>query len=243
MRRRRTVLLALALLLTTVCTVLGSVGYAVKREPDFYSRSPCPADWDTRQKAARMVTRVLDLKNDIRSKSEWGDTFTADDLNCFFVENMGHKGGFSSLLPERFHSPRVAIDGDRLKIGFRYGEGFWSTVISLELRVWLVADETNVVAVELCDLRAGGLPFGSQSILDWIAEAARDSNVEVTWYRHKSNPVGLFRFYANQPQPPTQILTLEVKDGTFTVAGRSASDQPPGAQTALAPLLKGLASE
>ena len=36
-------------------------------------------------------------------------------------ENMGRKGGFSSLLPERFHSPRVAIDGDRLKLGFRYG--------------------------------------------------------------------------------------------------------------------------
>ena len=106
-----------------------------------------------------------------------------------------------------------------------------------------MADQTNVVAVELCDLRAGGLPFGSQSILDWIAEAARDSNVEVTWYRHKSNPVGLFRFYANQPQPPTQILTLEVKDGTFTIAGRSLSDQPLLQQTAFAPLLKGQATE
>src|SRR5205823_5767115 len=240
---RRTVLVSLTLLLGPVCAALGSVGYAVKREPDFYCRLPCPPEWDTREKATKLVTRVQDLKNDIRSKPEWGDTFTAHDLNCFFVESMGRKGALSSMLPERFHSPRVAIEGDRLKLGFRYGEGFWSTVISLELRVWLVANETNVVAVELCDLRAGGLPFGSQSILDWIAEAARDSNVEVTWYRHKSNPVGLFRFYANQPQPPTQILTLEVKDGTFTIAGRSLSDQPPLNQTALAPLLRGPATE
>jgi hypothetical protein len=242
MRRRRTVLLSLTLLVGTVCTVLGSFGYAVKREPEFYSRSPCPADWDTREKATKLVTRVQDLKNDIRSKPEWGDTFTAHDLNCFFVESMGRKGALSSMLPERFHSPRVAIEGDRLKLGFRYGEGFWSTVISLELRVWLVANETNLVAVEVCDLRAGGLPFGSQSILDWIAEAARDSNVEVTWYRHKSNPVGLFRFYADQPRPVSQILTLEVKDGTFTVAGRSFLDQPV-ATTALAPPVRGPGTE
>jgi hypothetical protein len=243
MRRRRTVLITLTLLVGTVATVLGSVGYAVKREPDFYSRLPCPVDWDTREKAANLVTRVQDLKNDVRSKLEWGDTFTADDLNCFFVEGMGRKGALASMLPERFHSPRVAIDGDRLKLGFRYGEGFWSTVISLELRVWLVANETNLVAVEVCDLRAGGLPFGSQSILDWIAEVARDSHVEVTWYRHKGNPVGLFRFYADQPRPVSQILTLEVKDGTFTVAGRSFLDQPTATTALVPPLLKGPGTE
>jgi hypothetical protein len=242
MRRRRTVLISLALLVGTVCSVLGSVGYAVKREPDFYARNPCPADWDTREKAAKLVTRAQDLMNDVVSKREWGDTFTADDLNCFFVEGMGRKGTLASMLPERYHSPRVAIDGDRLKLGFRYGEGFWSTVISLELRVWLVENETNLVAVEVCELRAGGVPFGSQSILDWIAESARAWNVEVTWYRHKSNPVGLFRFYANQPRPSSQILTLEVKDGTFTVAGRSFLDQPTVA-TALAPLPKGAGLE
>src|SRR5581483_6152302 len=68
MRRRRTVLVSLTLLVGTVCAAVGSVGYAVKREPDFYARSPCPADWDTREKAARLVTRVQDLKNDIQSK-------------------------------------------------------------------------------------------------------------------------------------------------------------------------------
>lgn len=242
MRRRRTVLVSLALLVGTLCAALGSVGYAVKAEPDFYGRMPCPTDWDTREKASKLVTRAQDLKNDIVSKREWGDTFTADDLNCFFVEGLGRKGVLASVLPDNFHSPRVAIDGDRLKFGFRYGEGFWSTVISLELRVWLVENETNLVAVEVCELKAGGVPFGSQSILDWIAEAARSWNVEVTWYRHKSNPVGLFRFYANQPRPSSQILTLEVKDGTFTVAGRSFLDQPAVASV-LAPPPKGAGTE
>ena len=59
-------------------------------------------------------------------------------------------------------------------------------------------------------LRAGQLPITSQSILDSIAEAARGSNIEVTWYRNGSNPVGLFRLYADQPRPAAQVLTLEV---------------------------------
>jgi hypothetical protein len=217
--------MTIALVLSVTAAVVGGLFLLVKREPGFYAATAGEAGWGSREKSARLVTRVQDLKNDIRSKPEWGDTFTTADLNCFFAENMSRKGGLCSILPDGFHSPRVAVDGDRLKMGFKYREGFWSTVVWVELRVWLVDKETNLVAVEVCDLRAGGLPIGSQSVLDAITEAARDSNIEVTWYRHKSNPVGLFRFYADQAQPTSQILTLEVKDGQLTVAGRTQLEQ------------------
>lgn len=229
MRRRRSVLLPLGLLTTLLGALGGVVLFLVKRDPAFYTAA-AEVEWESRGKAARLVTRVQDLKNDIVSKSEWGDTFTAADLNCFFAENMSQRGGLCALLPDGFHSPRVAIEGDRVKLGFRYGEGFWSAVVWVESRVWLVKDDTNVVAVEVCDLRAGALPGGSQSILDGITEAARGSNVEVTWYRHRGNPVGLFRLYADQPRPSSQIVTLEVRDGQVTVAGRSLLDQPVAGQ-------------
>lgn len=223
---RRSRWMALLLLVGGVGLCLGGLYYLAKREPDFYNRPPSPDGFETRERAAQLLTRVQGLKNEIRSRYEWGETFTAEDLNCFFAENMGHKGGLSALLPESVHSPRVAIDGDRLKIGFKYGAGFWSTVVWVELKVWLVKDEPNLVAVEVCDLRTGSLPIGSQSVLDSISESAREWNIEVTWYRNGSNPVGLFRFFANQVgQPSSQILTLEVKDGKITVAGRSAPDQ------------------
>jgi hypothetical protein len=225
---RRSRLLSLLLLVGGVGLCFGSVFYLAKREPDFYHRAPDPDEFETRERAAELLTRVQDLKNDIRSRSEWGETFSAEELNCFFVEKMGRKGGLASLLPASVHSPRVAIDGDHLKIGFKYGEGFWSTVVWVELKVWLVKDEPNLVAVEVCDLRTGSLPVGSQSVLDSISESAREWNIEVTWYRNGSNPVGLFRFFANQVgQPNSQILTLEVKDGKIVVAGRSATDHSP----------------
>lgn len=231
-------LLALALLLGGVSACLGSILYLAKREPAFYRDAPSLSEWDAREKSARLLTRMQDLKNEIRSKPEWGDTFTAEDLNCFFRENMSRRGGLCAILPEGFHSPRVAIEGDRLKLGFRYRDGFWSTVVWVELKIWLVANEVNLIAVEVCDLSAGSLPIGSQSILDAISEAARDSNIEVTWYRHKGNPVGLFRLYADQPRPAAQVLTLEVKDGNIVIAGRSFLDQPGAAPVGVTPTLR-----
>lgn len=225
---RRSRFKSLFILLGGLGLVFGGVFALAKREPDFYHRAPNPDDYETRERAAQLLTRVQDLKNEIRSQSDWGETFTAEDLNCFFVENMGKKGGLASLLPAKIHSPRVAIDGDRLKIGFKYGEGFWSTVVWVELKVWLVKDEPNLVALEVCDLRTGSLPVGSQSVLDSITESAREWNIDVTWYRNGSNPVGLFRFFANQAgQSGSQILTLQVADGKIVVAGRTPTDQSP----------------
>ncbi len=217
-------ILALLILLAAASAAFGGLVYSAKKEPPFYSAANHPGDWDTHERSGKLLTRVMDLQNDIRAKDEWGDTFSADDINAFFIENMGPKGRLAESLPKGFHSPRVAIQGDRLFLGVKYREGFWSTVSWLELKGWLVKDQTNVAAVEVCNLKAGGLPFGSQTLLDKIADVARESSIEVTWYRNKSNPVGLFKFFAKQPRLTSQVLTLEAKDGNLVVAGRSFLD-------------------
>ncbi|MFO0798178.1 MAG: hypothetical protein U0804_11940 [Gemmataceae bacterium] len=229
--RRRSKLLALLLLVGGLSAAAGAAVLTARAEPEFYARAGAPADWETRERAARLPTRLLDFKNEIRSKEVWGDTFTAAELNAFFAEHMCDRDGYGEVLPEKLHSPRVAVDGDRVKVGFRYGHGFWSSVVWVEFRVWLVAGESNLAAVEVCELRAGRLPLGTQSILDKVSEAAREWNIDVTWYRHEGNPVGLFKFFADQPlTPPTQVLTFEAADGKITVAGRSMLPAAPRAE-------------
>ena len=227
MRRRRPFFFALLILLAATGLVLGGLVFAGKREPAFYADANQPSDFDTHERSAKLLTRVMDLQGEIRAKEEWGDTLTADDINAFFIENLGPKGRLVDALPKGFHSPRISIEGDRLFLGVKYREGFWSTVIWLELKIWLVADQTNVAAVEVCNLKAGRLPFGSQSILDKLADVARESSIEVTWYRNKSNPVGLFKFFAKQPQATSQVLTLDVRDGKLMIAGKSYQDAGP----------------
>lgn len=200
---------------------LAAAFWLLKAEPEFYRQASPPDTYDTREKASHLVTRIQDLKYDIRTRPSWGVRVTAEELNCFFAETMGPRGSFAGWLPPGFHSPRVAIVGDRLYLGVRYGRGFWSTVVSLQLRIWLPAEEINVVAVEVCDLRLGRLGIAAQSILDALGEAARASHVNVDWYRHNGHPVGLFRFFPDQARPVSQILTLEVQNGQITLAGRT----------------------
>ena len=54
--------------------------------------------------------------------------------------------------------------GDRLKIGFKYGDGFWSTVVWVELKVWLVKDKPNLVAVEQMSSAAKSLASESEML-------------------------------------------------------------------------------
>jgi hypothetical protein len=235
LRRRRKLFLALTILASAVTAALLTLLYSAKHEPAFYAAANQPSDYDTHERSARMLTRVMELQNDIRARDEWGDSFSTEDLNAFFIENLGPKGRLVETLPKGFHSPRVAIEGDRLFLGVKYREGFWSSVVWLELKVWLVKDQTNLAAVEVCNLKAGTLPFNSQSILDKIADIARESSMEVTWYRHGSNPVGLFKFFAKQPRPTSQVMTLEVNDGKIMIAGRSFLEGAPAPPAAINP--------
>ena len=225
--RRRSVLLAVALVLGAAVVVAGGIGALLRHQPDFYTRPGCPDDFLVADHSAKVITKVQDLKNDIRLKSAWGATLGAEELNCFFREHMADGGGFAGALPPGCHEPRVAIDGDRLMFGLRYGAGFWSTVLWVELRAWLVKTEPNCLAVELTAIRAGAVPVNSQAVLDAITEAARDSNIDVSWYRSDGRPVGLFRFYADQVRPTTQILSFKIENGSLTVGGKSQVDSAP----------------
>jgi hypothetical protein len=223
--RRRSKLLAVALLLAALLTTGGVLGAMLKQVPAFYRDAATVSSLQSERSSA-LMTRVQDLQNDIRTKPEWSASFEAGDLNCFVQEMICERPG--GLLPANCHSPRMAIEGDRIFLGFTHGEGFWSSVVWVELRVWLPKNDTNVIGVEIVSLNAGSLPVSGQSLLETIREAVHEANVELSWYRHDGHPVGLFRFYANQIRPATQIHTLKVADGHITIAGRTRLETTAG---------------
>lgn len=220
MRRRK--LTAFGLLVGMLLCIAGVLGAMLKQVPDFYRNSEAASDFQTQAASSALMTRVQDLQNDIRTKPEWSASFAAADLNSFLHEMVCERpGGVEGLLPSNCHAPRLAIVGDRILLGFTHGHGFWSSVGWVELRVWLPKHDTNVIAVEVVSLKAGAVPVNGQSLLESIREAVHDANVDVSWYRHEGKPVGLFRVYANQIRPATQIHTLKVSDGKITIAGRT----------------------
>ena len=221
--RRRTGRRSALLLLALVTLAVGGFAAALKYEPPFYvAAERAAASVDLATQSSRLMTRVQGLSNDVATKAEWGATFEADELNCFLEE-------YARELDERLggtaHAPRVGIAGDRISFGLRMGTCPFSTVVSVELRAWLVKAEPNCLAVEIESIRAGAIPVAGQSILDRVSEAARESHVDVTWYRHGGKPVGLFRFFTDQGRRTTkQLRSVRVEDGQLRVAGRTATD-------------------
>ncbi|OWK43887.1 hypothetical protein [Fimbriiglobus ruber] len=227
--RRRSFLYTILIIGATLGAVVTVIAVLLKRDPEFYSSSESDIP-DDPTVAPMVLTRFSDLQNDMREKANWGGRFTVAELNAFLREHLDDGEGLASVLPSNLHTPRVSIDGDRIRIAARYQLGesaTFSTVVWVDLRIWLVKDELNTIAIELVGAWAGSLPieWKIQSKLDLITETARDSlNADVTWYRHDGHPVGLFHFYADQRNPTTRFKSIHVSENQVTVTGKSMVD-------------------
>lgn len=224
--RRRALRRSLACLAVVVSAATALGGYFVLRVPMTYARMTVPTGLDRRKLSGEFMSGVNEMMETIRTNGDgrWQETFSADQMNSYFEEDFVRATPFR--LPERIHTPRVRIDPDRFTLAFQYGHGFWSTVVTIDTRMWVVAGERNVIAIEFEGIHAGAVPISLQSFLEQIAESARQLAIEVTWYRHGSNPVALLRFQADRENPTVVIQKLELQDGKLVIAGKSNEAAP-----------------
>jgi hypothetical protein len=232
--RRHSKYWATLIVLTVLGTAVGTLVYFLEQEPDFYKNEwASPADADDSTTASNVLTKLNDLMNDLQTtrQAEWSSAYSAEELNAFFRERQSGNNALIAGLLGDVPEPRFAIRGDHLLIAFRYGEGKLSTVITLELKVWLVKDQANLLAIQFVGFRAGAVPVPKYLILDRFAEMARKHNADVDWYRHEGQPVALCKLYANQPRPDSQISTLKIADGQLMIGGKHSQPNLPQSLT------------
>jgi hypothetical protein len=220
---RRSLFLALAglVLLSLGAAVLLFV--LVRHEPEQYARSPMPEEPAAREQCSHEFTkRAFALIGAIRDDQVYEEQFSDEQINSYFDEEFIRQGMDRQLLPEGVSRPRVVFGTDTMRLAFRYGTGNWSTVISIDFRVWVAPCEPNVVALELQGFHAGALPISAQSLLERVAEVGRLSNIDVAWYRHNGHPVALLRFGLDQPRTTVILDSLRLQPGSLTVKIRAA---------------------
>lgn len=225
--RKRTLLLSS---LTSVL-ILSGLGvclyFLLNYEPGFYRRgeiAPGPARKAQSNLFLSQFTKLLNCVID--GEPKWEVTFTEQQLNSYFAEDFIRLGDSEAIRRHGISEPRVALEHDRLRLGFCYGSGPWRAVVSVDLRVWLAANDINVVLVEILGRQVGALPISSQSLLQHISEVASKQNIEIAWYRHEGNPVAMLRFQGDRPRPTTKLRHLEVRAGNFTINGQSFDQAP-----------------
>jgi hypothetical protein len=221
MARRRLFIVSGFAIITLACG-LSALGAVVKHEPNFYQLAQGQSS-DTRRKDALACVREFTqmVKDREASVEKWGCKVSEVELNSFFQEMFAQQGEAENLRRFGISSPTVVLDKDEFRIGFRYDTGWFNTVISYRVKVWLVPKEPNVIAVEFLNARAGGLPITSQALMHQLREAALKLDYKVTLYRHEGNTVAVVQLNPNEMHPKSLLTTLQIEREGVTIQGKT----------------------
>jgi hypothetical protein len=225
---RKSLLLGLAVAFLLLSTTAGLLIVLVRYEDADFRNCSLPPGVERKEQCNAFLQEILDLTSSIHddSKLAWAAEFTDKQINSYFDDGLAGSGWDERFETEGIHDPRVVIKQDRIRLGFRYGTGFWSTRIAVDFQVWLAPNESNVVCLELQGFHAGLLPISAQSLLERISDLVRQQSVEVSWYRHKGNPVALLRFQRDPSRSSVQLKSLVLEPGKLSIGGEAIESGP-----------------
>ncbi|MEZ6139511.1 MAG: hypothetical protein R3B84_02965 [Zavarzinella sp.] len=221
MFRKRRWLLNLLTLCSFLLIALIALVVLLKQEPRIYKDTVMPAGFLRETRSREMMQLMNDAGNYIRNEPRWYVSFANEQMNSFLQgDDFDTYLGGDSRLPDGFTDPRIFVENNRLRLAIRYGKGVFSTILSLDLRLWIIPSEINRIGMEVISLKAGAVPLSPAMVLDYISEAVRKNNIEITWYRDKNHPVAVMRLQSENNFPTFQLDRLELNDGNLTIGGR-----------------------
>lgn len=195
-------------------------------QPRWYLEASLPAGERRSKCSAEFWNEFSELINGLGGERQWYVRFTDDQINSYFCESFTQSRLNEELLPEGISEPRVKFEADRMRIAFRVcSNRFYTSVISMTLRMWQARTEPNVLAIQIESCRAGLWPTSiPQWVLEQLTNTARQHGIEISWYRHEGHPVALVRFQIDKPKPTLQFQAIQLEEGVITIQGKS--DEP-----------------
>jgi len=215
-------------LLAGAATALGAI---IKHEPNFFRQARVPASDARNQQALECLTKFSQMSVDKDARqAKWGCDVTEAQMNSFFEEFFADRGESEGLRKLGVSSPSVVLEDDQLRLAFRYDSGWFTTVLSYQLKVWLVPKEPNTIAVEFMSARAGALPISSQLILQQLSDVARKQEYKVNLYRHEGNTVAVIQLQPNENHPWWLLTALQVSSNKLSIRGKTLDHALPAPQ-------------
>jgi hypothetical protein len=194
----------------------------------WYQKAAIPPGQSRKQSSDDFLRELVDLWSQLDAQREWYAHFTDMQINSYLGEGFRQSNVESRLLPDGISEPRVVFDTERIHLGFRYGRGLFSTIITIDLHVWIVPQEQNVVVLELEGFHAGALPVSARSLLEQISEVGRGNGIGVNWFRDQNSghPVAVLRFQEDQQQAKWVLQGLQLATGSIRIQGGSDDNVP-----------------
>jgi hypothetical protein len=192
---------------------------ASQQVPDFY-REAITSD-TTRQAAAskEMLRTASALVSNAQKSGEWEAEFTEEQINGWLAVDLVQNHG--QALPPEVRDPRVSLQPDGIKIGWRWTGEDLSAVFSLDVQLGLT--ESNVLALTIRGARAGTVPLPLSQVLDTVSEAAGQMNIPLQWKKSAGHPVALITVPPPDSDDKKAIVVdhLELRQGALYLSGRT----------------------
>ncbi|MER3415631.1 MAG: hypothetical protein C4297_05390 [Gemmataceae bacterium] len=224
------VLLKRLSVVTLVALVVLALAYAGWRyEPSFYRTSAVPPG-TAREAGSEQFEKILaDLINQLQNDADWGAEFTQEQINSWFAEDFVHSNMARQVVGV-VSEPRVHLTRDRLRIGFRHGRGWLSSVITLKAAVWICPGEPHAVAVQIHSLRVGLFPLSPKLFQEQFDAMLRQQGMDIQWYRYQGLPTAVIRFQANRREPTFRLRQLELQEGLLRLRGQTLDSNTSSAE-------------
>ncbi len=218
---RKSVLLAVLMLLVAFGGAAAGLAALVLHEPGFYVRAEQPPGADRERYSQEFYGEFFAFVEELKERRTWDASFTQEQINSFLAEDFIRSNFHQQLMPEGLSDPRVVFETDKIRLAFRYHVGRWSSVVTIDMRAWLAAADPNLVALELRGMKVGALPISVRSLLEQLSDAAERNNIKVSWYRYNGNPVAVLRFQADQAPAAVVLERLDLHPGRILIRGQS----------------------
>lgn len=193
-----------------------SVGSVLTQcDPEFYTQRLNPFEEQQREDLSKQfLAKATRLLSDLQNAQAWTTEFDEPMINAWLADDF-EENHASQVLPSGVSQPRIQIDGDVARIGFRYRTGFFSTVIQIGVRVWI--PRRDVLAVEFDRAWCGKLPLPTTYTQQLVESFAHSHNMNVTWKRHGRSLVAFLEL--SRDQRDLVLQKIEIKDHAIRLKG------------------------
>ncbi|MFO0946038.1 MAG: hypothetical protein U1D30_08840 [Planctomycetota bacterium] len=198
-------------------SMFGTVGVFAFRRPAFYvERLHAMPNEERTQLSKQFLNKGTRLINDIQNEPIWLADFDERQINAWLADDFHHNHA-EQTLPSGIREPRIAIEGDMLRLGFQYCKGPCGVVIQIGFRAWV--PKRNMLAVEIEGAWAGDLPLPASYTRSVIEQFTYANNLGIRWKRNGSRLVALIEF----PKGHREVVLqkVEIRSGTIHVKGGS----------------------
>lgn len=201
--------------LVVVVSPLAVACALASQAPQFYvDRLHIGDEGKLEELASQFLSRGSRLYNSIVSGSNaWRESFDEASINAWFAYDL--KRNHQRSLPKGVTEPRVALEHDCLRVGFRWGFGPMSSVVQIAIKTWVYKE--NHLAVELKGASAGSLPLPTTYVRRVVESVAERNGCEIRWKRNGANLVALITL----PERGIVLRRAEVGDGCLILSGKS----------------------